>query len=113
MGSNARSYARNGEELQHSTSCGSLLGVKIPLRDGVHLNATVYRPHDQKEPLPVLVELTPYVSAPWDNIPFYYARHGYVFALVESRGRGNSEGKFNPLFQEPQDSYDVVEWLAK
>jgi putative CocE/NonD family hydrolase len=88
-------------------------GVKIPMRDGVHLNATVYRPHEQKEPLPVLVELTPYVSAPWDNIPFYYARHGYVFALVESRGRGNSEGKFNPSFQEPQDGYDVVEWLAK
>jgi predicted acyl esterase len=26
-------------------------GVKIPLRDGVKLNATLYRPLDQKEPL--------------------------------------------------------------
>jgi hypothetical protein len=25
-------------------------GVKIPMRDGVHLNATVYRPHNQKQP---------------------------------------------------------------
>ena len=27
-------------------------GVKIPLRDGVKLNATLYRPLGQKEPLP-------------------------------------------------------------
>ena len=27
-------------------------GVKIPLRDGVNLNATLYRPHGQTEPLP-------------------------------------------------------------
>ena len=30
-----------------------------------------------------------------------------------SREGGNSEGKFDFLFQEPQDAYDVVEWLAK
>jgi hypothetical protein len=28
----------------------------------VKLNATVYRPHDQKEKLPVIFELTPYIS---------------------------------------------------
>ena len=27
-------------------------GVKIPVRDGVKLNATVYQPHGQKEVLP-------------------------------------------------------------
>ena len=37
-------------------------GVKIPMRDGVKLNATVYRPKDQKEALPVIFELTPYIS---------------------------------------------------
>src|SRR6185295_15936082 len=29
-------------------------GAKIPLRDGVHLNATIYRPHGQTDPLPVI-----------------------------------------------------------
>jgi hypothetical protein len=90
-----------------------LWGVKIPMRDGVHLNATIYRPHDAGNPLPVLFELTPYPSAPWDDLPFYFARHGYVFVVVDSRGRGNSEGTFKPFFQEPQDGYDTVEWLAK
>ena len=46
-------------------------------------------------------------------MPFIFALHGYVYAIVKSRGRGNSEGKFDFLFQEPQDGYDVVEWLAK
>lgn len=87
--------------------------VKIPMRDGVRLNATVYRPHEQKDPLPVIFELTPYISDSYHARAYYFAQHGYVFALVDVRGRGNSEGKFEPFLQEPQDGHDVVEWLAR
>jgi uncharacterized protein len=87
--------------------------VKIPMRDGVRLNATVYRPHEQKDQLPVIFELTPYISDSYNDRATYFARHGYVFAIVDVRGRGNSEGKFDPFFQEPQDGFDIVEWLAK
>jgi len=87
--------------------------VKIPMRDGVKLNATVYRPKDQKEPLPVIFELTPYISDTYHNRAYYFAQHGYVFAIVDVRGRGNSEGHFDPMMQEPQDGHDVVEWLAQ
>ena len=95
------------------TAVDLMWGVKIPMRDGVHLNATVYRPHQQKEPLPVIFALTPYISDTEHARGYYFAQHGYVFAIVDTRGRGNSEGKFDPLFQEPQDGYDAVEWLAK
>lgn len=88
-------------------------GVKISMRDGVKLNATVYRPKDQKEGLPVIFELTPYISDSYHNRAYYFAQHGYVFAIVDVRGRGNSEGHFDPFMQEPQDGHDVVEWLAK
>ncbi|MFZ0300112.1 MAG: CocE/NonD family hydrolase [Candidatus Sulfotelmatobacter sp.] len=88
-------------------------GVKIPMRDGVKLNATVYRPNDQKEALPVIFELTPYISDNYHGRAYYFAQHGYVFALVDVRGRGNSEGQFDPFQQEPQDGHDVVEWLAQ
>jgi len=88
-------------------------GVKIPMRDGVRLNATVYRPHEQKDPLPVIFELTPYISDSYHERGSYFAQHGYVFAIVDVRGRGNSEGKFDLFFQEPRDGFDVVEWLAK
>ncbi len=90
-----------------------LWGVKVAMRDGVHLNATVYKPHDQKGPLPVIFELTPYVSDSYHVRGYYFAQHGYVFAIVDVRGRGNSEGKFDPFFQEPHDGYDTTEWLAK
>ena len=87
-------------------------GLKIPMRDGVKLNATVYRPKDQKEGLPVIFELTPYISDNYHGRAYYFAQHGYAFALVDVRGRGNSEGQFDPFQQEPQDGHDVVEWLA-
>jgi putative CocE/NonD family hydrolase len=88
-------------------------GVKIPMRDGVRLNATVYRPHGQKDPLPMIFELTPYISDTYHARGYYFAQHGYVFAIVDVRGRGNSEGKFEPSLQEPHDGHDTVEWLAR
>ena len=48
-------------------------GVKIPMRDGVKLNATVYRPHEQKDPLPVIFELTPYISDSYHERGTYFA----------------------------------------
>ena len=88
-------------------------GVKIPLRDGVKLNATLYRPRGQAAPLPCVFTLTPYISGSYHDRGMYFAAHGYVFLTVDVRGRGNSEGQFTPLLQEARDGHDVVEWLAK
>lgn len=88
-------------------------GVKIPMRDGVSLNATVYRAHGQKDPLPVVFTLTPYISDTYLERAVYFAGHGYVFALVDVRGRGNSAGVFEPFTNDPKDGHDIVEWLAK
>jgi len=87
--------------------------VKIPARDGVKLNATVFTPHDQKGPLPVIFTFTPYIGDSYTDRAVYFAKHGYVFALVDVRGRGNSGGEFEPFVNEGKDGYDVVEWLAK
>ena len=43
----------------------------------------------------------------------YFARHGYAFAVVDVRGRGNSDGEFEPFANDARDGHDVVEWLAK
>lgn len=88
-------------------------GVKIPVRDGVRLNATVYRPRGAVRPLPVVFTFTPYNSDTYHDRAMYFARHGYVFALVDVRGRGNSEGAFEPFVNEGRDGHDVVEWFAK
>jgi uncharacterized protein len=88
-------------------------GVKIPLRDGVRLNATLYKPAGLKEPKPCLFTLTPYIGQSYHDRGMYFAAHGYPFLTVDVRGRGNSEGSFRPLIQEAKDGYDVVEWLAR
>ncbi len=87
-------------------------GVKIPMRDGVRLNATVYTPKDQKEPVPCVFTLTPYISQSYHERGVYFAAHGIPFLTVDVRGRGNSEGEFHPFIQEAHDGYDIVEWLA-
>src|SRR5437016_2235553 len=91
-------------------------GVKIPMRDKIELNATLYLPKtpDGSAPkTPVVFTLTPYISDTYHVRGAYFASHGYVFALVDVRGRGNSAGDFEPFANEPSDGHDVVEWLAQ
>lgn len=88
-------------------------GVKIPMRDGVNLNATVYTPKGQKAPAPCLFTLTPYISQSYHDRGMYFAAHGLPFLTVDVRGRGNSDGEFRPFIQEAHDGHDVVEWLAR
>ncbi len=88
-------------------------GVRVPLRDGIELNATLYRPLDQKDPLPCVFTLTPYIASSYHARGMYFARNGYVFASIDVRGRGNSGGEFTPLLQEAKDGHDIVEWLAR
>jgi uncharacterized protein len=87
-------------------------GVKIPMRDGVKLNATIYKPKKMDSPQPVIFTLTPYIADSYHDRAYYFAQNGYVFALVDVRGRGSSEGRFDPFRQEARDGHDVVEWLA-
>ncbi|HEV2045193.1 MAG TPA: CocE/NonD family hydrolase [Chthoniobacterales bacterium] len=91
-------------------------GLKIPLRDKVELNATLYLPKakDGAPPkTPAIFTLTPYISDTYHARAAYFASHGYAFALVDVRGRGNSGGEFEPFANDPRDGHDVVEWLAQ
>jgi putative CocE/NonD family hydrolase len=93
-------------------------GIRIPMRDKVELNATLYLPKTpdgspQLAKTPVIFTLTPYISDTYHARAAYFASHGYAFALVDVRGRGNSGGEFEPFANEPRDGHDVVEWLAK
>src|SRR5947208_3305813 len=91
-------------------------GVKIPMQDKIELNATLYLPKTPDGSLPktpVIFTLTPYISDTYHARGAYFASHGYAFALVDVRGRGNSGGEFEPFANDPRDGYDVVEWLAK
>src|SRR5262245_31685788 len=64
-------------------------GARIPMRDGVQLNATIYKPRGAAPALPAIFTLTPYIADSYHARAIYFARHGYIFALVDVRGRGS------------------------
>ena len=86
-------------------------GVRIPMRDGVELAATIVRPKSGT-PCPAVFALTPYIADSFHGRAQFFARHGYAFAAVDCRGRGNSSGTFEPFANEGPDGHDVVTWLA-
>ncbi len=87
-------------------------GIAIPMRDGVQLSATLYLSPAQQKPAPAVFVLTPYIGQFHHRRGVFFASHGYPFLTVDVRGRGNSEGTFEPLRSEGMDGLDIVEWLA-
>ena len=89
--------------------------VPMKTRDGVTLMADVVRP-DRPGRFPVLLSRTPYNKKGTDdpNGPTYlFASHGYISITQDCRGRFQSEGEYDTIFQEVADGYDAVEWAAR
>jgi uncharacterized protein len=86
--------------------------VEIPMRDGITLDATLFRPISDKL-VPVVVTLTPYVADRFEDVGAYFAQHGYAFACIDDRGRGNSGGSFVLWQGEGRDGHDAIEWLTQ
>ena len=43
----------------------------------------------------------------------YWASRGYVYVAQDCRGRGDSEGEWDPFVHEGKDGYDAVAWVAR
>jgi uncharacterized protein len=86
--------------------------VRIPLRDGVTLAADLTLPGEL--PAPAVVCRTPYGRSNERQVGFgdRFARAGYVAVWVDVRGRGDSDGAFEPYRNDGVDGYDVIEWVA-
>ncbi|MFK7960282.1 MAG: CocE/NonD family hydrolase, partial [Phycisphaerales bacterium] len=104
---------------------------RVPMRDGVRLHTTVYRPRGDAGPWPMLMIRTPYSCRPYGerNYPNRlglnnaYAPGGWIFVQQDVRGKYMSEGEFvNMRPHEPDksqpyvvdestDTYDTIEWL--
>jgi putative CocE/NonD family hydrolase len=84
-------------------------------RDGVRLDATVWRP-DAPGHFPVLLMRQPYGRTIASTVvyahPAWYAAQGYVVAIQDVRGSGSSEGRFVPYAQEAEDGEEAVAWAA-
>jgi putative CocE/NonD family hydrolase len=85
-------------------------------RDGVRLDADIYRP-DGTGPHPVLLMRQPYGRKIASTIcyahPAWYAAQGYIVVVQDVRGRGTSEGAFRLLADEADDGFDAIAWAAQ
>jgi hypothetical protein len=90
-------------------------GVPVPMRDGVVLRADVYRP-ERPGDYPVLLQRNPYGKTWAQGIvfqhPAWYARHGYVVVVQDTRGRWASDGDFEPFRNEARDGADTIRWAS-
>jgi len=86
---------------------------KIPARDRVKLNATVFTPHGQKQPLRHLYVYTVRRDSYTDRA-VYFAKHRLRYrGWWNVRGRGIPAAKFEPFVNEGRDGYDVVDGLRR
>lgn len=90
---------------------------KVPctMRDGITLYSDIYLPDETGE-YPVLLMRQPYGRSIASTVthahPVWYASKGYIVVIQDVRGRGESEGEFNPFVQEAEDGFDTIEWAA-
>src|SRR5690349_16264632 len=89
--------------------------VSMRTRDGVRLDADVYRPIGRGS-FPVLLMRQPYGRRIASTVvyahPQWYASHGYIVVIQDVRGAGTSEGAFRLFENERNDGADTLAWAA-
>ncbi|MBO6784698.1 MAG: CocE/NonD family hydrolase [Alphaproteobacteria bacterium] len=92
--------------------------VHMETRDGVRLDADLYRP-DSEDPhatFPVLLMRQPYGRRIASTVvfahPAWYASHGYIVVIQDIRGRGTSDGAYRLFQNDVEDGADAVRWAA-
>ena len=104
--------------------------VYIPLPNGVHICADVFRPDVEGETFPALLAWSPYGKSlqsirrppqPIESLVFdhtieagdidYFVKRGYVYVIPDPRGIGKSEGEWHGFYgpKEQGDIYNVIE----
>ena len=90
--------------------------VKVGMRDGVTLVSDLWLPSVPGKH-PTIIVRTPYGRrGEWMNgrgVGEYFAARGYAVVVQDVRGTGESGGTFAYLFQEINDGYDAIEWIAR
>jgi len=87
--------------------------VRIPLREGITLSADLVLP--EKLPAPVVVVRTPYGKAGerQSQRGTVFAKGGYACMHVDVRGRGDSDGGFEPYRNDGPDGAEVIAWVGR
>jgi putative CocE/NonD family hydrolase len=92
--------------------------VMIAMRDGVKLAADLYQPARNGAivpgKFPALLTRTPYNKEGADPAAEAraFAARGYVVVMQDVRGRYQSEGRWVPIRDDPNDGFDTAKWIG-
>ena len=92
--------------------------MRVPMRDGVRLNATLYFTKDKpRHNMPTVMIFNPYLTSSMAEgfgvVMERLLENGYAIAIVNTRGRYFSEGTYTYMGGSGNDAYDTIDWLAK
>ncbi len=127
-----QSAAKNIQEENYVQNNYNKKEVKITMRDGVKLHATIYSPKDTSKKYPILLQRTPYSCQPYGEDKFrkrigpnpILMKEGNIIVYTDVRGRWMSEGVYDNMrayipnktekqADETTDTYDTIDWLVK
>jgi len=91
--------------------------LRIAMRDGVELDARLFRPEQPEGPGPCLLVADGYgaesaVGAIFDPWLFDVAGQGYAVLHASLRGSGKSGGRNDLYAHYGRDGHDLIEWMA-
>ncbi|MGU3377072.1 CocE/NonD family hydrolase [Chryseobacterium sp. M5A1_1a] len=85
----------------------------LKTKNGNTLTITIVRKKENKSPLPVILASNIYAGQFDGFFGKRAAIYNYVGAVVNTRGKRNSNDENNPFEYESQDIYEVIDWVSK
>lgn len=95
--------------------------LMIPMRDGVRMQADVYRPRNATGKVPIIFSRTPYNFNWWDvrlgapadmTAQLEAVKRGYAYVVMNERGHFFSEGNYDILGPPLSDGVDEIQWMS-
>ena len=91
--------------------------IMVEMRDGINLSMDLYMPEGATGRLPTILLRTAYNknsrSGRSNDYQMSLVRRGYVLAVMDMRGRFESEGRYKPGVGGREDAYDTVDWIVE
>ncbi|PWN60870.1 CocE/NonD family hydrolase [Chryseobacterium viscerum] len=85
----------------------------LKIKNGNTLTITIVRKKGNTSPLPVILTNNIYAGSFDELFGKRAAIYNYVGAVVNTRGKRNSNNVNNPFEHESEDIYEVIDWVSK
>lgn len=95
--------------------------VMVSMRDGLRMQADIYRPKNASNKVPAIFVRTPYNFNWWDvrlgapadmSAQLEAVKRGYAYVVMNERGHFFSEGNYDILGPPLTDGYDAIQWIS-